>query len=456
MARTKSLTSTNAESTLPATPITDRVTRSRVQRSVSAATTRQRSRMLAESSSNGVLQTMVDEAEAMAGGSRPRYTGKGKGKAVRAEADTLTKEADEAATGTTEDVCPITDKDTKPFRIMDLPAEIRLEIYRACLTRPYNILLSKREQPPPPTTADITLSDDQIELGDSSDDDVFGPVIGPVSGPQGPQLELVNSPPRRDVAGGGSRTNAPRSSRRIRFLSTRSVPATSSPAPAPMFDLGPQSSMPPTSVNFVSRPSTSRTGRRTAIEARNRHSAMPEPERPQSQDPLIVNILCVSKEIYKEARSVLYSENLFTLDLNTAMTTLGCLHQRSRRLIKHVELEIPTYNEILERFQETVRLSLRYCLGLKKFIIHMPFTLPGADGSGTTGNTTVYANGFDILRWLPQQCEIAMKGNICSEIEIVVNKHKQLAKALDKVSYAKAQLWPHISKLVITKQMLGF
>lgn len=33
------------------------------------------------------------------------------------------------------------------FRLLDLPTEVRLEIYRACLTRPFNILLSKSATP---------------------------------------------------------------------------------------------------------------------------------------------------------------------------------------------------------------------------------------------------------------------------------------------------------------------
>jgi hypothetical protein len=156
--------------------------------------------------------------------------------------------------------------------------------------------------------------------------------------------------------------------------------------------------------------------------------------RDQREDPLLTSILSVSKEVYKEARGVLYSENHFQLDLNNAQSTLACLHQRSRRQIKHIELEIPSYNDILERFQETVRLSLRYCSGLKECRIHMPFMLPGADGSGTSGNTTVYANGFDILRWLPQECNIILEGSTCVEIDQVVNKHRHLAKTLDKVS----------------------
>ncbi|KAI7564320.1 hypothetical protein KC316_g12623, partial [Hortaea werneckii] len=160
----------------------------------------------------------------------------------------------------------------------------------------------------------------------------------------------------------------------------------------------------------------------------------------QDADPLIINLLRVSKTVYQEARSILYNENLFTLDLETALPTLAILHQRSRRQIKHVELEIPCYNEILERFQETVRLSLRYCWGLKKFVVHMPFVLPGADGSGTTGNTTVYANGFDILRWLPKQCEVVLRGNVCAEIEAVVSRNANLARTLDELAYARRQL----------------
>ena len=98
-------------------------------------------------------------------------------------------------------------------------------------------------------------------------------------------------------------------------------------------------------------------------------------------------------------------------------------------------MTIPTHNEILERFAEVVRLSLRYCWRLKRFVIHMPFVLPGAEGSSTSGNTTVYANAFDILRWLPRQAEVMLEGNVCEEIRRVVEKNSTLAKSLDEVSY---------------------
>jgi hypothetical protein len=65
----------------------------------------------------------------------------------------------------------------------------------------------------------------------------------------------------------------------------------------------------------------------------------------------------------------------------------------------------------------------------------MPFVLPGAEGSSTSGNTTVYANAFDILRWLPRQCEVMLEGNVCEEIRRVVEKNSNLAKSLDEVSF---------------------
>lgn len=394
--------------------------------------------MLAQASSNAVLESMGDERScgpADSSASEYQYgneNGKGKGKLCDIRLGTVTML--EEITATEPEWCPITDKDTHPFPIMELPTEIRLEIYRACLTRPYKILLSKRELPllakddgdylNPAISLDYEYGSDERD-GAVQDRPVRIATASPVGSASTastrrmfPQLRIVG---------------ATRGSRSHRTTSSATVSGSSSVAGTTATDVG--------SSNFqTGRSSTSSTGsrpasrptRHVAIDSR-RHATQPEPQRNQSQDPLITNVLRASKEIYKEARGVLYSENHFVLDLNTAMQTLGHLHQRSRRQIKHVELEIPTYNEILERFQETVRLSLRYCSGLKKFIINMPFTLPGADGSGTTGNTTVYANGFDILRWLPQECDIIVQGNICTEIETVVQKHLRLSKTLDKV-----------------------
>ncbi|KAF7188771.1 hypothetical protein HII31_09694 [Pseudocercospora fuligena] len=423
---------------------THRVTKTRSDRASSGRScmTRQRSRMLAEASSNGILEDMVNEAQVVAGSSTSdSYSGKGKGRSADnmlethgwEDEDLYMLDEEEDAVAEQDDVCPIIDKDTKPFPIMDLPTEIRLEIYRACLTRPYNILLSKREQQVL-AKADGDPGEGGVEI--SFDDEGAVGTRSRVTRGALPIQQSNTSAARRLQAGNGLPRTASRSTRPARMPQSRSAPSSS----------GSNSSSSTISSTYNTNTGTtttvyrpSRSARRT-VEGRNKPMVASGPDRPQNQDPLIVGIMLASKEIYKEARSVLYGENFFTLDLATAMPTLACLHQRSRRQIKHVELEIPTYNEILERFQETVRLSLRYCSGLKKFVIHMPFTLPGADGSGTTGNTTVYANGFDILRWLPQECNVILQGNICTEIETVVNKHLHLAKTLDKNAYARRQL----------------
>ena len=321
-------------------------------------------------------------------------------------------------------------EEEKPFPLMELPTEIRLEIYRACLTRPYKILLSRVEQPkcPEPTTTD----DGQAE-GDTDDlvvDDER-------------QLELARqhtlrtlnwrpSSPTNPVSFGSQRLpNGTRPVARInRSIRLASSPSTSqSSTNAGSSTVG--ASAPITYYPAPHPRSRSRRTQRPVVQTKPTYDTPTKGE-----DPLVINILRTSKEVYKEARGVLYSENVFDIDINTAVNSLAALHQRSRRNIKHIELEIPTYTEILERFSEIVRLSLRYCTGLKKFVIHTPFTLPGADGSMSSSNTTVYANGFDILRWLPQQCEVVLEGSRNAEIEAVVTKHLNLAKTQDKVRFA--------------------
>lgn len=322
--------------------------------------------------------------------------------------------------------CPITDKDEKPFDLMKLPAEIRNEIYRACLTRPFNVLLSKKE--PPPVEIKAKEDDEDSAAVTFVTGDNLQPSPRVPHGSRG--FAAVNAALSSNSTNAPPRAWASRGTRPVRLAANRST------RPSASSNNNNSSSGSNTANNARHiRP----TSHQIRIASGPAMKPRPREPRPQDVDPLIVNLLRVSKTVYQEARSVLYSENLFTLDLDTALATLAMLHQRSRRQIKHVEVEIPCYNEILERFQETVRLSLRYCWGLKKFVIFMPFTLPGADGSGTTGNTTVYANGFDILRWLPKQCEVVLKGNVCSEIEAVVSRNANLAKTLDEVSLAARQ-----------------
>ena len=326
----------------------------------------------------------------------------------------------------------------KPFPIMDLPAEIRLEIYRACLTRPYKIMLSRVERPPESIKPHLSMQEKQP--GSDADDEESGEehrsasnilslprTASVVRSARNNRIGLI---PRSSLDAGRSRTYGQRNGRTSR-LWTRPSSASGSSATPSAFGFG---NFPPSqqavagNTPVMSQPAASSTRSKTP----------PLDTKPKNEDPLLVNILRTSKEVYKEARDVLYSENVFDIDINTAVTSLAALHQRSRRHIKHVELEIPTYTEILERFSEIVRLSLRYCTGLKKFVIHTPFTLPGADGSMSASNTTVYANGFDILRWLPQPCNVILEGNSNSEIDAVVTKHLDLAKRQDKVN-----LHPH-------------
>ncbi|KAH9812982.1 hypothetical protein Tdes44962_MAKER05749 [Teratosphaeria destructans] len=332
--------------------------------------------------------------------------------------------------------CPILDGDSKPFNLMLLPAEIRNEIYRACLTRPYNVLLSKREPPPAPETRwaeneEGGLASDAQGSENEDVEEAGASVSRAFPAPSRLAPNIVSHQASVDSA--QAQTPVPflwtsRAGRLNRYLTSSSPFAGSA-----SFGRGAQSS------SSRSTGTASRSVAARPVRVMPRKTETPKKPRPQDADPLLVNILRCNKQIYQEARAILYSENCFTLDLDNALPTLAALHQRSRRQIKHVEVEIPSYNEILERFQETVRLSLRYCWGLRKFVIHMPFTLPGADGSGTTGNTTVYANGFDILRWLPKQCEVVLQGIVASEIGAVVAKNANLAKTLDEVRIAEWQ-----------------
>ncbi|KAK3686375.1 hypothetical protein LTR37_019885 [Vermiconidia calcicola] len=338
--------------------------------------------------------------------------------------------------------------DTEPgvFRLMDLPTEIRLEIYRACLTRPYKILLSKAEQPKSTPATQAAAKEREQETSSEMETEERGNAIAAYQ-----QLRADRGLPAADLSSRPASTNARRVASSVRHLARNTSR---------------HMRLAPTLLSSTSEASASSNTNDAGSSASNSSQGTdsrlarwgvkpPRHNRASPADPLVIKILRASKEIYKEARSILYSENVFDLSLSTAVPSLAALHQRSRRHIKHVELEIPTYTEILERFSEVVRLSLRYCSGLKKFVIHTPFTLPSADNgngnvtaSSSASNRTVYANGFDILRWLPQQCEVVLKGCENAEIEAVVGKHLKLAKAQDKVSYAGVKAW-HVTQLPV-------
>lgn len=278
------------------------------------------------------------------------------------------------------------------FRLFDLPTEIRLEIYKACLTRPYNILLSKAEKPAQVLTEEGPWHDVVEDDG----------ILDHAPMPLGPTL--VPRPP-------STRSNSTTRARRRGGVGTAVARHRSNARPLRAYPVNTRSTL------RAARPKT---------------TPLPD-RRPRMEDPLITNILRTNKTVYKEARDVLYGENIFSLDLSTAVTSLAALHQRSRGRIRHIELEIPTYTEIVESFSETVRLSLRYCSGLRKLVVNTPFSLPDADGQ--SGNAMVYANGFDILRWLPRGCEVVLHGTRNPEIDVLVERHMGLARTQDQVSY---------------------
>lgn len=344
------------------------------------------------------------------------------------------------------ELCPIIDKDTKPFRLMDLPTELRIEIYRACLTRPFDVLLARNILPAdkpaePEDTGDIdTVTGSNAASGwqapsnaPTASRSTFSPLLAPPTAtpPNGNGNGNINNSSLRQFP--SPFRNAANRARAVRLgRSSPRIAAVNSTQTQNQTPVAQNRSLIPVNSNMVFRSVPAAT-------TRGRHRMSPSSEtltqklRPQAADPLIVNILRTNKTIYKEARNILYGENAFLLDLDSALPTLTALHQRSRGQIRNLRVTIPTHNEILERFAEVVRLSLRYCWRLQKFHINMPFVLPGADGSGTSGNTTVYANAFDILRWLPRQCEVVLEGNVCEEIRAVVDRNANLAKNLDEV-----------------------
>ncbi|KAF1950926.1 hypothetical protein CC80DRAFT_496447 [Byssothecium circinans] len=163
-----------------------------------------------------------------------------------------------------------------------------------------------------------------------------------------------------------------------------------------------------------------------------------------SNDPINVALLRANSQIYKEARQVLYADNTFVLSLTSGISTLASLHQRSRSLIKNVTLTIPSHHDILDGFADLVRLGLRYCWGLKRFTIVLELMFPGDDRStsiraGACAASTVYANAFHILRWLPRACKVVLEGNVSEIVRKVVAEEGRLLESLDEESYLKRQ-----------------
>ncbi|KAK8165233.1 hypothetical protein IWX90DRAFT_428334 [Phyllosticta citrichinensis] len=158
-------------------------------------------------------------------------------------------------------------------------------------------------------------------------------------------------------------------------------------------------------------------------------------------EPLIPAILRVSKLIHREAKPVLYSENELTLWLPTGLCTLMHLHQRSRSLIKHIRLRLPTYHDILDGFSELVRLGLRYCWGLKTLTISLP-EFPYDRNAYGPNTPNVYVNAFHILRWLPKHTVVRLDAHSHEDIRRVVEENCRLANLLSEVSYQRKMMYP--------------
>jgi hypothetical protein len=168
----------------------------------------------------------------------------------------------------------------------------------------------------------------------------------------------------------------------------------------------------------------------------------PEPMKLVEQnptDPILPAILRLNAQTHKEARQLLYAENTFVLSLASGVHTLATLHQRSRSLIKHAILTIPSHHDILDGFADLVRLGLRYCWGLKTFRIILEASLP--DDGRVSGATNVYANAFHILRWLPRGCQVVLEGCVSEAVRWVVCEEGRLMSMLDEVSFFDAGRW---------------
>lgn len=146
-----------------------------------------------------------------------------------------------------------------------------------------------------------------------------------------------------------------------------------------------------------------------------------------------VALLRTCSLVYKEARQIFYSENCFTLSIESSVATLGQLHQRSRSLIRSVSLAIPSHHDILDSFADMVRLGLRYCWGLRTFTIRLDVMLPDFDTLPAGHHGGIYANAFRILRWLPKGCKVILEGNVNESVKRVVAEEGRLLVELDEV-----------------------
>ncbi|KAK7182699.1 hypothetical protein PSPO01_11280 [Paraphaeosphaeria sporulosa] len=165
----------------------------------------------------------------------------------------------------------------------------------------------------------------------------------------------------------------------------------------------------------------------------------PKPKKARNNAGVNVELLRTCSLVYKEARQIFYSENCFTLSIESSVATLAQLHQRSRSLIRSVTLAIPSHHDILDSFADMVRLGLRYCWGLRTFTIRLDVMLPDFDTLPAGHHGGIYANAFRILRWLPKGCKVILEGNVNESVKRVVAEEGRLLVELDEISYFRRQ-----------------
>lgn len=146
-------------------------------------------------------------------------------------------------------------------------------------------------------------------------------------------------------------------------------------------------------------------------------------------------LLGTCKQIHKEARKILYSDNEIFMRANWGPKALQRMKQQTRSLIRRVTIEVPSHSDITDGFVDIVRLGLRYCWGLEDVsIIIKDYKIPVNASSASTAY--VYGDPFRILRWLPQKTKVNIGGTDPPEcVRRVIEKERWYMGALDKVSF---------------------
>lgn len=138
-------------------------------------------------------------------------------------------------------------------------------------------------------------------------------------------------------------------------------------------------------------------------------------------------LLRVCRQVYDEARSVLYAENIFHMNGGAALSTLASLQQRSRAQIRELHLYFdPQASRQLPRLMQ---FGLRNCWQLRSLTLHFS----EVEGKGTPPQHLVDA--CKCLCFLPACCDVVLIGTVWLQFrESVASKfwQKKAAEATSK------------------------